>query len=269
VGTTLDVFAVAPAYEAYMGRWSRPVAREFVRWLGVPAGRRWLDVGSGTGALTDVLVETAGARVVVGVEPSPGFVRHARERSFGSAEVQFLEGDAGALPVGSGEFDAAVSGLVLNFVPDRPRMVSEMVRAARPAGVVALYVWDVSEGGMELIIRFWEAVTRVDPSVGAVEEVSRFRAICAPDPLRALFEEAGLREVELRAIEVPTVFRDFEDYWTPFLGGQGPAAAYLTSVPEERRNAIRDGLRRTLPTEGDGSIRLNARAWAVRGTTPA
>jgi SAM-dependent methyltransferase len=265
---TLDVFAVAPAYEAYIGRWSRPVAREFVRWLGVPAGSRWLDVGSGTGALTDVLVEVGGARAVVGVEPSPGFVRHARGRSYGATEVQFLEGDAQALPVASGEVDVGVSGLVLNFVPDRPRMVSEMARAVRPRGTVALYVWDASGGGMELITRFWEAVVEVDPACSAIAEADRFRDVCAPEPLRALFGGAGLGAVETRAIDVPTVFRDFEDYWTPFLGGQGPAPAYLASVSEEQRNAVRERLRRILPAAADGTIRLNARAWAVRGTKP-
>ena len=113
-----DVFAVAPAYEAYIGRWSRPVAREFVRWLEVPPRRRWLDVGCGTGALTEVVVEVGEARSVVGVDPSAGFVQHARTRSFGTAEVQFLQGDALALPVGSVDFDVVVSGLVLNFVPE-------------------------------------------------------------------------------------------------------------------------------------------------------
>ena len=266
MGTTLDVFAVAPAYESYIGRWSRPVAREFVRWLGVPPASRWLDVGSGTGALTDVVVELGGAGAVMGVDPSPGFVRHARGRSFGTAEVQFLEGDAQALPVGSGDFDAVVSGLVLNFVADRARMVSEMARAARPRGTVALYVWDVSGGGMELILRFWEAVMEVDPGSSLVAEADRFRDVCAPEPLRALFTGAGLGAVETRAIDVPTVFRDFEDYWTPFLGGQGPAPAYLASIPEERRNAIRERLRARLPNAADGSIRMSARAWAVRGT---
>jgi SAM-dependent methyltransferase len=268
VATSHDVFTVAPAYEAYIGRWSRPVAREFVRWLGAPPRSRWLDVGSGTGALTDVLVEGGEARSVVGVEPSAGFIRHARGKSYGTAEVQFLEGDAQALPVGSSDFDAVVSGLVLNFVPDRARMVSEMVRAARPRGTVALYVWDVSSGGMELITRFWEAVVWADPGSSLVAEADRFREICAPEPLRALFAEAGLGAVETRAIDIPTVFRDFDDYWTPFLGGQGPAPAYLASISEERRTAIRERLRGLLRPAADGSLRLSARAWAVRGTKP-
>ena len=262
-----DVFAVAPAYEAYIGRWSRPVAREFVRWLAVPARRRWLDVGCGTGALTEVVVDAGEARSVVGVDASAGFVQHARARTFETAEVQFLQGDALALPVGSVDFDAVVSGLVLNFVPEPARMVAEMVRAASPGGTIALYVWDMS-GAVELIARFWEVATVADPAAAALAEPGRFRELCAPESLEALFTEAGLSDVVSRAIDVPTVFRDFDDYWTPFLGGQGPAPAFLASLPEARQDAIREGLRTRLAPSPDGSIRLNARAWAVRGTKP-
>jgi SAM-dependent methyltransferase len=261
-----NVFAVGSAYEAYIGRWSRPVAREFVRWLGVTPGARWLDVGCGTGALSEVLVEAGGARSVVGVDRSAGFVQHARERGHTSA-MTFLEGDAQALPVPSDGFDAVVSGLVLNFVPEPPRMAAEMVRAARPGSTVALYVWDMS-GGMEIVARFWEGMTQVEPSAESQNEASRFRAVCAPGPLEQLFAGAGLGEVVTRPIDIPVVFRDFDDYWLPFLGGQGPAPAYLMSLPAERRAAVREALRRMLPPGPDGSIRLNARAWAVRGRKP-
>ena len=263
-----DVFAVAPAYEAYIGRWSRPVAREFVRWLGVPARRRWLDVGCGTGALTEVVVDVGEARSVVGEDPSPGFVQHARARSFGTAEVQFLQGDALALPVGSVDFDAVVSGLVLNFVPEPGRMIAEMVRAGRPGGTIAVYVWDMS-GGMELVARFWEAATEVDPSAATRDESTRFREVCAPEPLEALFTGGGLSEVVTRPIDVPTVFRDFDDYWVPLLGGQGPAPAYLVSLPSDQQEAIREALRRRSRANADGSLHMNARAWAIRGTKPA
>jgi SAM-dependent methyltransferase len=229
-------------------------------------GQRWLDVGCGTGALSEIVLEVGGARAVVGVDRSVGFVQHARERSH-SAELTFLEGDAQALPVASDGFDAVVSGLVLNFVPEPPRMVAEMVRAARPGGTVALYVWDMT-GGMEILARFWEGVTSVDPSSTAQNEAYRFQAICAPEPLRTMFGQAGLEEVETRAIDVPAVFRDFDDYWLPFLGGQGPAPAYLMSLPEDRRTAVRDALRRMLPAGPDGAIRLKVRAWAVRGRKP-
>jgi hypothetical protein len=155
--------------------------------------------------------------------------------------------------------------LVLNFVPDQRKAAAEMRRAARDGGHVAAYVWDYAEG-MQMMRRFWDAAIALDPAgAGGKDEALRF-ALCRPEPLNALFEQAGLRGVEVTAIEVPTVFRDFNDYWTPFLGGQAPAPAYCMSLNEDRRAALRERLRATLPEEPDGSIRLSARAWAVRGT---
>ena len=261
-----DVWAVGAAYEAYVGRWSRPVAREFVRWLGVPRRRRWLDVGCGTGALVEAIVEQAEPDAVLGVDRSDGFVRHARERVTG-AEVAFREGDAQSLPVPTGSFDAVVSGLVLNFVPEPARMVAEMARTARPGGTIALYVWDYA-AGMELMRRFWDAARALDPAAAALDEAVRFPG-CAPAPLAALLGAAGLSGVATTAIDVATPFRDFDDYWTPFLGGQGPAPAYAMSLPEERRAALRELVRGRLPIAPDGSIRLIARAWAVRGDRAA
>src|SRR5262249_34132668 len=155
-----------------------------------------------------------------------------------------------------------------NFVPEPGRMLAEMVRAGRPGGTIALYVWDAS-GGMEIVARFWEAVKEVDPSAAPRDESTRFREICAPEPLEALFVGAGLSEVVTRPIDVPTVFRDFDDYWTPFLGRQGPAPAYLASLPEAQQDAVREALRRRSRANADGSLHLNARAWAIRGTKPA
>jgi SAM-dependent methyltransferase len=248
-----------------VGRWSRLVAPEFVDWLAVPTGRDWLDVGCGTGALAGTVLARSAPAGVLGVEPSEGFLAHARARLI-DPRARFEQGDAQALPVPDGTFDAVVSGLVLNFVPDKTRAVAEMRRAARPGGTVALYVWDYA-GDMELMRRFWDAAVALDPAAAGEDEGRRF-TICRPGPLRALFETGGLRDVETRAIDVPTVFRDFDDYWAPFLGGQAPAPRYCTSLSEERRAALRERLHSTLPIERDGSIRLTARAWAIRGRTP-
>jgi len=157
-----------------------------------------------------------------------------------------------------------VSGLVLNFVPDQPKAVAEMRRAARPGGTVAVYVWDYA-GEMQMIRRFWDAAGALDPAARRLDEALRF-PLCDPAPLKTLFEATGLRNIETRAIDVPTVFADFDDYWTPFLGGQGPAPGFCMKLPEEARTALRERLRATLPKAGDGRIRLIARAWAVRGT---
>ena len=252
-------------YERYVGRWSRLVAREFVGWLGVPAGARWLDIGCGTGALTGVVLEQAAPSAVVGVDPSEGFVGHARSR-INDERAEFRVGDARELPVADGECDAAVSGLVLNFVPEPEKAVAEMRRVLRPGGLAAAYVWDYA-GRMELMRYFWDAAAALDPGAAKLDEGPRF-PLCRPEPLHTLFEGSGLSEVETRPIEVPTVFGDFDDYWSPFLGAQGPAPAYVATLADEARTRLRDELRARLPHGDDGSISLVARAWAVRGRTP-
>ena len=253
----------ADAYEAYVGRWSRRVAPRFLDWLAVPEGMRWLDVGCGTGALSQAILTACAPAEVVGVDPSLPFVAHAATQ-VPDARASFRRGDAQSLPVDHGPFDAVVSGLDLNFVPDQPAALREMRRAARPGGIVAAYVWDYAEG-MQLMTHFWDAAVDEDPDAGALREDLRF-ATCRPDPLRALFVDAGLVDVAVEEIVVPTVFSGFDDYWSPFLGGQGPAPAYAMSLPSEDRAALRERLRARLPIEDDGSIRLTARAWAVRGS---
>jgi len=260
-----DVWAAGDLYEPYVGRWSRLVGSEFVQWLAVPAGRDWLDVGCGTGALTQTILDHGSPARVKGVDPSPGFVEYATAR-VRSPRVTFSVADAQALSMEAACVDAAVAGLVLNFVPRPPRAIAEMVRVVRPGGVVAVYVWDYA-GEMQLMRHFWDAAVALDPAVSELDEGRRF-PICQPRPLSAVFTEAGLRDVEVRAIDAPTRFRDFDDYWTPFLGGQGPAPGYAMSLAEAHRDALRDRIRSTLPVATDGTIRLIARAWAVRGRRP-
>jgi SAM-dependent methyltransferase len=258
-----DTWATGAAYEPYVGRWSRLVAREFLRWLAVPPGARWLDVGCGTGALTEtVLAVTAPARVE-GVDPSAAYVEYSRAR-LADARASFEVGDARRLPQGSASVDAVVSGLVLNFVPEPAAAVAEMARVARPGGTVAAYVWDYA-GRMELMRQFWDAAVALDPAAAALDEGRRF-PVCRPESLEAFWRGGGLADVESRAIDVPTVFRDFDDYWSPFLGGQGPAPSYAMSLSEGRRALLRDRIRAALPADAHGSIGLVARAWAVRGT---
>jgi SAM-dependent methyltransferase len=155
---------------------------------------------------------------------------------------------------------------VLNFLPKPMRGLAEMARVTRPDGVVALYVWDYA-GDMQLMRYFWDAACDLDPAAIEMDEGRRF-PVCQPQPLEALFISAGLADVAVRAIDVPTVFAGFDDYWTPFLGGQGPAPSYAMSLSEEQRSALRDLVRERLPLSANGSIRLNARAWAARGTVP-
>jgi SAM-dependent methyltransferase len=252
-------------YEAYVGRWSRPVARRFVAELAVPGGQSWLDVGCGTGALTRTVLDLAAPRTVLGVDASPSFVAHATTHVV-DPRASFRVADARALPVADASVDAVVSGLLLNFLPDQPGAVAEMRRALAPGGVVAAYVWDYA-GGMELMRRFWDAAVACDPTVGRLDEGERF-AVCAPEPLHALFTGAGLTDVVTGEVVVPTVFTDFDDCWTPFLGGTGPAPGYVATLGDDERAALRESLRGRLPEEDDGSIRLSARAWTVRGRVP-
>ena len=257
-----DSWAHGDLYEPYVGRWSRRVAEEFLSWLAVHPDARWLDVGCGTGALSETILRQASPRSVNGIDLSEGYVSLARQRIVDS-RAAFHVGSAESLPYEEGRFEAAVSGLVLNFVPRPDLAVAEMRRVTSSGGTVAVYLWDYA-GRMELMRYFWDAAVELDSAASDLDEGRRF-PLCQPQPLQRLFETAGLREVEVRGIEVETPFRDFDDYWSPFLGGQGPAPGYAMSLPEARRDALRDHLRAKLPVNGDGSIRLTARAWSARG----
>jgi SAM-dependent methyltransferase len=261
-----EVWEAGDAYEHYIGRWSRLVARDFLGWLDRPAGSHWLDLGCGTGALSAAILERCAPAGLTGIDPSAGFVATARARIV-DARARFEQGDGQALLLVDGTLDVAVSGLVLNFVADPGAMLREMRRVVRPGGTVALYVWDYA-GEMQLMRYFWDAAVALDPGAKELDEGVRF-PVCQPDVLAALFRDAGLEAVATGPFDVATVFRGFDDYWIPFLGGQGPAPGYCMSLPDGRRTALRERLRATLPVQPDGRIDLIARAWAARGTVPA
>jgi ubiquinone/menaquinone biosynthesis C-methylase UbiE len=261
--TKKDNWASGDLYEPYVGRWSRRVAQEFLKWLDLPVGSRWLDVGCGTGALSQTILNSWNPQSVRGIDRSDGFVEYARNK-VDDPRATFEVGDAQSLSVDSESYDATVSGLVLNFVPQSENMISEMARAVKDGGVVAVYVWDYGDR-MQLMRYFWDAAIELDPAVADLDESPRF-PICNPDALRELFQKTGLKQVETRAIDVETHFKDFDDYWNPFLGGQGPAPTYAMSLSEEKRIQLRDHIRASLPFAEDGSIPLIARAWAARGT---
>ncbi|ADB34814.1 Methyltransferase type 12 [Kribbella flavida DSM 17836] len=253
-------------YEPYVGRWSRLVATEFVAWLEQPAGLRWLDVGCGTGALSSTIVRDAKPARLLGVDRSEAYLEYAR-RTVPGEVAAFEVRDATELtagPDGERPFDVVVSGLVLNFVPDR----DELLRRLGGLGdVVAAYVWDYADG-MQLMKYFWDVAGEVDPEHRDLHEGDRF-PFCRPDALEAMWRDAGYADVASREIVVPTVFTSFEDYWSPFLGGQGAAPAYLSTLDAATRDRIRDGVRARLPVAADESISLTARAWAVRGASQA
>jgi trans-aconitate methyltransferase len=258
-----DSWATGDAYEAYMGRWSRTMASAFLDWLAPPAPAHWLEVGCGTGALTSSILERTAPLSIVACDPSAPFVEHAR-RALSDPRVSFVNVGAEALPGRPGGFDAVVSGLVLNFLPQPAGALEAMVARLRPGGLLAAYVWDYADG-MEPLVRFWEAAVALDPAAARLDERTRF-PVCALDRLAALFEGAGLQRVAAEPLEREAPLADFDDYWRPFLGGTGPAPSYVASLDPARREQLRDRLRQRL---GAGSpLRLRTRALAVRGFAP-
>jgi SAM-dependent methyltransferase len=257
-----DTWERGSLYEQYVGRWSRQVAPLFLSWLDIPAGRRWLDVGCGTGALCAAIVDRCSPSAVAGVEPSEGFLKTANENLAGRAVL--YQGSATAIPLGDASVNVVVSGLVLNFVQDQRAALLEMSRVTGKGGTIAAYVWDYA-GKMELMRFFWDAAVELNPDASHLDEGVRF-PLCRPEALEKLFAGAGLEGVEVTPIDIPTHFANFDDYWQPFLGGQGPAPAYAMSLDEEARVRLRDRIRERIPTTTNGAIALIARAWATRAT---
>ncbi len=254
-----DAWVAGDRYDPYMGRWSRLVASAFVAWLEQPPGLRWVDLGCGTGALTSAVLAAAEPAAVTGVDPSPAFVswaaHHVRD-----PRASFEVGEAATLSAGSA--DTVVSGLVLNFLPDPVQAVAAMAAAAR-GGTVAAYVWDYA-GGMEMVHHFWEAAAGVDGGAAALHEAARFGEWDARR-LAALWEAAGLTEVETTVVTVEHTDTDVEAVWAPFLGGTGPAPSYLSGLAPEGRLAVAAAFRDRLPVADDGTVTLAARAYAVLG----
>jgi SAM-dependent methyltransferase len=257
-----DTWQHGSPYEQYVGRWSRQVAPRFLAWLNIPSGRRWLDVGCGTGALCAAILDRCSPGLVAGVEPSDGFLETAKENLAGQAALH--QGSATALPFSDASVDVVVSGLVLNFVPDQRAALLEMARVTSEGGTIAAYVWDYA-GRMELMRVFWDAAVELDPVSAKLDEGLRF-PLCRPEALEELFAATGLDKVEVAPIDIPTPFVNFDDYWQPFLGGQGPAPAYAMSLDEAARARLRDRIKERLPIAANGAISLTARAWAARAS---
>jgi SAM-dependent methyltransferase len=257
-----DAWQAGDSYDAYMGRWSRQVAPRFLDWLGAPAGLEWLEVGCGTGALSAAILAQGKPKELIGIDPSDGFVAKARA-NMPDARAAFQVGDAQALTLETASRDIVVSALMLNFVPDREKALAEMKRVTRPGGTVAFYVWDYPGGGVAFMRAFWKAASALDPAAADLTEDRRF-PFCTRDGLVDLATRAGLPPVDSTAMEVPTVFKDFEDYWRPFTLGAGPAPGYCMSLAPDARQRLKDALGAGLPRRKDGSIAMKARAWAVK-----
>ena len=249
----------ADIYDRFVGRYGVPLGDATLEAAGVRPGMRVLDVGTGTGALAGQAARIVGAANVAAVDPSEPLIESCRAR-LPDADVRVAPAES--LPFDDDSFDAVLAQLVVPFMSDAPRGVSEMSRVAKPGAVVGASVWDYA-GGMRLLRAFWDAAAALDPESAARDE-GRLLRYASPDELDALWSEAGLDDVETTALEVEASYDDFDDLWTPFLAGFGPAGAYAVSLEPDAQAALREQLRENLGNY-DGPFTLTATAWCVRG----
>jgi ubiquinone/menaquinone biosynthesis C-methylase UbiE len=253
----------AEIYDRYVGRYSPGLALAMREAAAVRPGQRALDVGCGPGALTAALADVLGAENVAAVDPSETFVEATRAHVPG-ARIEV--GSAEAMPFDDGEFDATLSQLVVNFLIDPEQGLREMSRVTRPGGVVAGCVWDYG-GEMTMVRTFWDAATALDPErAGPLAETYTMR-FARPDELEALWQGAGLQDVDVGPIVVEAAYDDFEDLWSPFPAGVGPAGAYAASLGDEARAGLREEFSRRLG-QSEGPFTLSARAWRAVGSVP-
>jgi SAM-dependent methyltransferase len=253
--------APADAYDRFIGRYGPALADALLEVARVSAGMRVLDVGCGSGALAGQAAQLVGAANVAAVDPSEPFAEGCRARIPG-ADVRVASAES--LPFDEGAFDAVLAQLVVNFMSDAPRGVAEMSRVAKPGGVVAAAVWDYG-GGMRMLRTFWDAVAALDPDSAGKDE--GFMRYATPDELEALWSGAALDDVSVSAVDVEASYEDFDDLWTPFLAGIGPAGAHTVSLAPAGQEALREELRTRLGSPA-GPFTLTARAWCVRGASP-
>ena len=257
-----DAWNAGDSYDAYMGRWSRQIATIFLDWLDLPKQLDWLEVGCGTGALSESILSKCEPGSLLGIEQSEGFVATAQEHIVDS-RTEFRVGDGQDLALPDQSRDAVVSALVLNFIPDKEKALKEMIRVCRPGATVAFYVWDYPGGGVEFMRAFWQAAISINPEAAALAENIRF-PYCTREGLESLASAAGLDEIKSTPLEAPANFKSFDDFWNPFTLGAGPAPGYCMNLEPESREQLRNTLLNMLHIQNDGSIRMKIRAWGIK-----
>lgn len=259
-----ELFANAIGYEQLMGRWSVRLAPLYADFAGLRDSGRILDVGCGTGSLVKVIAGMTRKSEIVGVDPAPSFVDYAGTQ-VREPRVTFKVGDAMQLPFPSASFDQTLSLLVMMFVAQPGKAADEMRRVTRPGGTVSACTWHRDE--LELSSIFWEEAVRLD--AGAEARSQRPKHSNQEGQLSGLWQAAGLKDVKETTITMQMPFASFSDFWDPHLTGVAPQGAYVATLSPERRDALRQGLRRRLLGErADGAFALRAKALAVRGTVP-
>jgi SAM-dependent methyltransferase len=246
------------AYERYMGKWSQLAGETFLDWLAAPRGLRWLDVGCGNGAFTEMIADRCAPSAIDGVDPAEGQLVFARKRP-ALASARFHQGDAMALPYPDNAFDVAVMPLVIFFVPNPAKGVAEMARVVCPGGLVTAYAWDMVGGGFP----YWTLQAEMREMGVAVPSAPSPGASRA-DTMRELWTGAGLDGIETREIEVQRTFADFDDYWTTVFGGPS-VGRQLRAMSAEELARLKDRMRVHLPADAAGRITYSARANAVKG----
>lgn len=249
------------AYERMMGTWSRLAGEDFLRWLAPPPGLRWIDVGCGNGAFTELLAQRCAPAQLTGVDPSEAQLAFARQRP-GTPSARYLHGDAMALPFEDNVFDAAAMALVIFFVPDPATGLAEMRRVVRPGGLVAAYAWDFDVGGFPLA-----ALNEEMAAMGVPANVPPSKDVSRPDNLRALWVDGGLLDVQMTGLPVTRRFADFEELWAVSQLSAG-AGAQIRAMTEAQRQELKERLRARMPLDADGGITSSAFANGIQGRAP-
>jgi SAM-dependent methyltransferase len=256
------LFSDGKAYERLMGRWSKLAGAQFLDWLDAPKNLRWIDIGCGNGAFTEVLIARGSPASVTGIDPSDGQLAYARTRP-GTKTAQFQLADAQALPFGDNSFEAASMALVISFIPDPPKAAREMARVVKPGGTVATYMWDFLGGGFPLA-PVAAAMKSLGLAPGARPNVEASRL----DDMRAIWEQAGLTTIETQVIRIEVAYSDFTDFWESNSVPVGPSGAAIADLPPQAREQLKARLREQLPIGADGRIVYEAWANAVKGRVP-
>lgn len=255
-------FTDGAAYERRVGRWSRIAGEVFLDWLALPVGLRWLDVGCGTGAFSELVVERCSPRETSAVDPSADQINYAQTRQL-AARVNYRVGDAQALPFDDDEFDVAAMALVISFVPDPAQAIAEMKRVVAPGGTVASYMWDVDGrcNTQEPLRQALEAMGVELPPTPRVE----FTRL---DTMHDLLTSVGLEDVADRTIEIQLQFADFDDYWSAETGQTTPATKPILAMSKAEVEQLKTLLKEQMPADADGLISYLVRANAIKGHVP-
>jgi ubiquinone/menaquinone biosynthesis C-methylase UbiE len=259
---TAHNFDDSAAYERFVGSWGRAAGATFLDWLAPPTGAHWLDIGCGTGLFTELVLDTRSPGTVFAMDQAAGQIEHARRKPV-AQRANFQVGDAQALPFPDATFDVVASALVINFIPDRPRALSEMRRVTRRQGLVAGYIWDFNEElspsgpfrvGMREVVADLPALPGTeDSSLGA---------------LRSLFARAGFEEIATRTIEVSVAFPSFDDFWLAQTPSYSPMTRMIAAMTTSERAKLTEAVRAHVPIRRDGGIEYPARANAIKARVP-